>query len=69
MPAHNVNTAALAQVVDAARRFEQLTEALNLAPVDDEDFQLSASIIEMEKVLEVSDGNGDKITLENGRKH
>ena len=69
MPAHNVNTAALEQVVDAARRFEQLTEALNLAPVDDEDFQLSASIIEMEKVLEVSDGNGDKITLENGRKH
>ena len=69
MPAHNVNTAALEQVVDAARRFEQLTEALNLAPVDDEDFQLSVSIIEMEKVLEVSDGNGDKITLENGRKH
>ena len=69
MPAHNVNTAALEQVVDAARRFEQLTEALNLAPVDDEDFQLSASIIEMEKVLEVSDGNGDKITLENGRMH
>ena len=69
MPAHNVNTAALEQVVDAARRFEQLTKALNLAPVDEEDFPLSAATIEMENVLAVADGNGDKITLENGRKH
>ena len=36
MPAHNVNTAALQQVVEAARRFESLAEALNLSPMDNE---------------------------------
>ena len=43
MPAHNVNTAALEQVVEAARRFEALAEALNLAPVDNEFCDLSTS--------------------------
>ncbi len=66
MPAHNVNTAALAQVVDAARRFEQLTEALNLAPVDDEDSSLSTSVLMMEKVLEVADPNGRVVPCKNG---
>lgn len=66
MPAHNVNTAALEQVVDAARRFEQLTEALNLAPVDEEDFPLSGAIRVMEKVLEVADPNGRVVPCKNG---
>jgi len=69
MPAHNVNTAALEQVVDAARRFEQLTEALNLAPVDSSASSLSTSVLMMEQVLKVADGNGDTVTLENGRLH
>ena len=69
MPAHNVNTAALAQVVDAARRFEQLTEALNLAPVDSSASSLSTSVLMMEQVLKVADGNADTVTLENGRVH
>ena len=66
MPAHNVNTAALEQVVDAARRFEQLTEALNLAPVDDEDSSLSTSVLMMEKVLEIADPNGRPVPCKNG---
>ena len=69
MPAHNVNTAALEQVVEAARRFESLTEVLNLAPVDNEDFELSTSLLMMDKVLEVADGNGDTMFLEDGRAH
>jgi len=69
MPAHNVNTAALEQVVDAARRFEQLTEALNLAPVDSSASSLSTSVLMMEQVLKVADGNADTVTLENGRLH
>jgi hypothetical protein len=69
MPAHNVNTAALEQVVDAARRFEQLTEALNLAPVDSSASSLSTSVLMMEQVLKVADGNADTVTLENGRTH
>ena len=69
MPAHNVNTAALEMVVDAARRFEALTNALKLAPVDDEDISLQHAIYTLEKVLEVADGNGDTITLVNGRLH
>tara|TARA_Y100001951_G_scaffold72102_1_gene58983 strand:+ start:221 stop:424 length:204 start_codon:yes stop_codon:yes gene_type:complete len=66
MPAHNVNTAALEQVVDAARRFEQLTETLNLAPVDEEDFPLSGAIRVMEKVLEIADPNGPVVPCKNG---
>jgi len=69
MPAHNVNTAALDQVVEAARRFEALSEALNLAPVDDEDSSLSTSIWIMEQVLEVADGNAETVELPHGRKH
>ena len=69
MPAHNVNTAALEQVVEAARRFETLAETLNLAPVDNEDLQLSTSLLMMDKVLEVADGNGGTIFLEDGRSH
>ena len=69
MPAHNVNTAALEMVVDAARRFEALTNALKLAPVDDEDISLQHAIYTLEKVLEVADGNGDTVTLVNGRVH
>ena len=69
MPAHNVNTAALEQVVDAARRFEQLTETLNLAPVDSSAASLSTSVLMMEQVLKVADGNADTVTLENGRVH
>ena len=69
MPAHNVNTAALAQVVDAARRFEFLTNALKLAPVDDEDSSLQTSIHMMEKVLDVADGNADTVSLKDGRVH
>ena len=69
MPAHNVNTAALEQVVDAARRFEQLTEALNLAPVDSSASSLSTSVLMMEQVLKVADGSANTVTLENGRLH
>ena len=69
MPAHNVNTAALEQVVEAARRFEALAEALNLAPVDNEFCDLSPSLIMMDQVLEVADGNGGTIFLEDGRSH
>ncbi len=69
MPAHNVNTAALEQVVEAARRFETLAETLNLAPVDNEFCELSTSLFMMDKVLEVADGNGTTIFLEDGREH
>ena len=69
MPAHNVNTAALEMVVEAARRFENLTEALNLLPVDHEDGSLSTSLLMMEKVLEVADGNAKTVALENEREH
>ena len=69
MPAHNVNTAALEQVVEAARRFEALAEALNLAPGDNEFCDLSTSLIMMDQVLEVADGNGGTIFLEDGRSH
>ncbi len=69
MPAHNVNTAALHPVVEAARRFESLAEALNLAPVDNEFSDLSTSLLMMDKVLEVADGNGTTIFLEDGRDH
>ena len=69
MPAHNVNTAALEQVVEAARRFEALTEALNLAPVDNEDLQLSVSLVMMDMVLDSADPNGATLFLENGRSH
>ena len=69
MPAHNVNTAALEQVVEAAKRFETLAETLNLAPVDNEDFQLSTSLIMMDMVLADADPNGATIFLEDGRSH
>tara|TARA_R100000005_G_scaffold67446_1_gene35541 strand:- start:24 stop:233 length:210 start_codon:yes stop_codon:yes gene_type:complete len=69
MPAHNVNTAALEQVVEAAKRFETIAEALNLAPVDNEDLQLSVSLIMMDKVLADADPNGATLFLENGRSH
>ena len=69
MPAHNVNTAALEQILDAARRFEFLTNALKLAPVDDAASSLQTSIHLMERVLDVADGNADTVTLENGRLH
>ena len=52
MPADNVNTAALALVVDAAQRFQKLSEALDLSPLDDDDGTLSTAIFMMEKVLE-----------------
>ena len=67
MPAHNVNTAALEQVVEAAKRFETIAEALNLAPVDNEDLQLSVSLIMMDRVLADADPNGATLFLENGR--
>ena len=69
MPAHNVNTAALEQVVEAARRFETLAETLNLAPVDNEDLQLSTSLLMMDRVLVDADPNGGTIFLEDGRSH
>ena len=69
MPAHNVTTAALEQVVEAARRFETLAETLNLAPVDNEFCELSTSLFMMDKVLKVADGNGTTIFLEDGRDH
>jgi hypothetical protein len=69
MPAHNVNTAALSQVVDAARRFEELSVSLNLAPIDTEDASLSTSIWMMEQVLETADGNAAAVILVDGRKH
>lgn len=69
MPAHNVNTAALEQVVEAAKRFETIAEALNLAPVDNEDLQLSVSLIMMDRVLADADPNGATLFLENGRSH
>ena len=69
MPAHNVNTAALEQVVEAARRFETLAETLNLAPMDNEFCDLSTSLLMMDKVLKAADGNGTTIFLEDGRDH
>ena len=69
MPAHNVNTAALQQVVEAARRFESLSEALNFSPMANEFCDLSTSLLMMDKGLEVADGNGTTIFLEDGRSH
>lgn len=69
MPAHNVNTAALEMVLEAAQRFEKLTEALNLSPVDTEDFSLSTAVFMLERVLEVADGNAKTVALPEGREH
>ena len=69
MPAHNVNTAALEQVVEAARRFESLAEALNLSPLDNEFCDLSTSLLMMDRVLVDADPNGATIFLEDGRSH
>lgn len=55
MPAHNVNTAALDMVVDAAQQFQKLSEALGLSPLDHEDGSLSTALSMMEKVLETAD--------------
>ena len=69
MPAHNVNTAALEMVLEAAQRFEKLTETLNLTPVDTEDFSLSTAVLMMERVLEVADGNANTVALLEEREH
>ena len=69
MPAHNVNTAALEMVLEAAKRFEKLTETLNLTPVDTEDFSLSTAVLMMERVLEVADGNANTVALPEEREH
>jgi|TARA_R110002050_G_scaffold65150_4_gene141340 hypothetical protein len=69
MPAHNVNTAALEMVLEAAQRFEKLTETLNLTPVDTEDFSLSTAVLMMERVLEVADGNANTVALPEEREH
>lgn len=65
MPAHNVNTAALEMILDAARRFEFITNALKLAPVDD-DISLQHAIYTIEKVLEIADPNGPVVPCKNG---
>jgi|TARA_R110000824_G_scaffold27994_3_gene94455 hypothetical protein len=52
MPADNVNTAALALVVDAAQRFKAISEALDLSPLDDDDGTLGTAILMMEESLE-----------------
>lgn len=61
MPAHNVNTAALELVVEAAQRFEKLSDALGLSPVDHEDASLRAAILMMETVLETADPDGEAV--------
>lgn len=71
MPAHNVNTAALEMVVEAARRFEQIAIGLNISTVllSDDDCELSTAIMMMDKVVDVADRNGTTIFLENEREH
>ena len=69
MPAHNVNTAALDKVIEAARRFMQMSEFLGHAPLDDEDSSLESCVWMMEQVLEVADGNAETVELPHGRKH
>ncbi len=69
MPAHNVNTAALDKVVEAARRFMQMSEFLGHAPLDDEDSSLESCVWMMEQVLEKADPNSMTIWLSDGRQH
>ncbi len=69
MPAHNVNTAALDKVVDAARRFMVMSDALNLSPLDDENDSLDTCIFMMERVLEHADPNAKCVLLPHGRRN
>tara|TARA_R110000824_G_scaffold44611_5_gene129640 strand:+ start:623 stop:832 length:210 start_codon:yes stop_codon:yes gene_type:complete len=69
MPAHNVNTAALEKVTEAARRFMQISEFLGHAPLDDEDGTLDTSVFMMEQVLEHADPNAETVSLPHGRNH
>jgi len=69
MPAHNVNTAALDKVVEAARRFMQMSEFLGHAPLDDEDSSLESCVWMMEQVLEKADPNSKTVWLSDGREH
>ena len=61
MPAHNVNTAALEKVVEAARRFMQMSEFLGHAPLDDEDSSLESCVWMIERSLEQADPNGARV--------
>jgi hypothetical protein len=61
MPAHNVNTAALEKVLEAARRFMQMSEFLGHAPLDDEDSSLDTCVWMIEKSLVEADPNGESV--------
>jgi len=61
MPAHNVNTAALEKVLEAARRFMQMSEFLGHAPLDDEDNTLDTCVFMIERSLEEADPNGESV--------
>ena len=61
MPAHNVNTAALEKVLEAARRFMQMSEFLGHAPLDDENSTLDTCVWMIERSLEQADPNGASV--------
>jgi hypothetical protein len=61
MPAHNVNTAALEKVLEAARRFMQMSEFLGHAPLDDENSTLDTCVFMIEQSLVEADPNGARV--------
>jgi hypothetical protein len=61
MPAHNVNTAALEKVLEAARRFMLMSEFLGNAPLDDENSTLDTCVFMIEQSLVEADPNGASV--------
>ena len=51
MPVNNVNSAALEKVVEAAKRYIQISEWLGHSPLDDEDATLHTCIFMVEQKL------------------
>ena len=64
MPVNNVNSAALEKVVEAAKRYMQISEWLGHSPLDDEDATLDACIFMVEKSWEEWEEDWQKLKKE-----
>ena len=55
MPVNNVNFYALEKVLEAAKRYQKISECLGHSPLDDEDATLDTCIFMVEKNLKVNE--------------
>jgi hypothetical protein len=55
MPVNNVNFYALEKVLEAAKRYQKISEWLGHSPLDDEDSELDTCIFMVEKNLKVDE--------------